>query len=161
MQIRRLGEHPNPASCYTMVIFDLKVNSHMNISEFLTEVVRPNVAEQEMAYTDQRKAFNAIAAVDALSAYLFHWCEDNNSGLLDGAESDLDFRNNLALENPSFELLRDLAKANKHMRLTRGSPRVSSATQSEVKDLGWDEASWDSISWDQPRKSSSNQMTKY
>ncbi|MCP6440520.1 hypothetical protein NL474_29175, partial [Klebsiella pneumoniae] len=45
--------------------------------------------------------------------------------------------------NPDFSLVRDIAKAQKHGYLTRGSPQVSAAAQVETRAFGWGKVRWD------------------
>jgi hypothetical protein len=44
-----------------------------------------------------------------------------------GIKNDSDYRATLAGRSPSFGLLRDIAKAQKHVRLTRHKPRIARA----------------------------------
>lgn len=121
----------------------------MTPSEFLDEVVRPNVAEFEANPGSIRHAHNAVAAVDALAARLYGWLKVNKPGTVTAGDDTL-YRAELALINPDFGVLRDLAKANKHFELTRGKPTVSSAAQVSIEAPGWGEAQWDEGRWDGP-----------
>jgi hypothetical protein len=55
---------------------------------------------------------------------------------------DRSYRQHLAQEDADFGLLRDIAKAHKHVILDRGNPQISGAQNLSVKGLGWGEAAW-------------------
>lgn len=109
---------------------------------FLEKVVSPNLAELTADYASEQKAFNAAASVDSLVAALFHWCEEKRLKRVAGIKDDSHFREQLARENPDYALLRDVAKAFKHVELRRGTPLVSSSGQVEARGLGWGEGAW-------------------
>jgi len=100
----------------------------VTLAEFLERVVRPNMMEFQFD-GDERAAFNAIAAVDALAAHFFMWCKQRAHPLAAGCRDDTDFRETLARRDANFEIFRDVAKAQKHVDLTRGTPTVKSADQ--------------------------------
>ncbi len=112
----------------------------MTPREFLDTVVQPNVAEFSENYDDVRRAFNAVASVDALAAYLYQHLRSSNHPDVDSVSDDSQYRAELATQHPDFGLLRDVAKAHKHVRLVRGNPEVSGADQTEVKSLAYGEA---------------------
>jgi len=99
----------------------------MDVREHLERIVHPNMAELREGYGDVRLAFNAIAALDAFAGHLYHWCCTNASHEISGIQDDGAYRHRLALANADFALVRDMAKAQKHIHLTRGSPQVSGA----------------------------------
>ena len=106
----------------------------MTAREFLEQIVRPNLAELDSDYANIRKAFNAVHALDALAAHIY-----DSAGRLEGTGSanDTVFRESLAAQNSDFELLRDLAKAVKHVVLERGAPKITKAAQISPRSLGW------------------------
>ncbi|WP_287299374.1 hypothetical protein, partial [Mesorhizobium sp.] len=57
-----------------------------------------------------------------------------------GCNNDLDYREKLAKQDADFGLLRDVAKAAKHVVLERGTPKISKADQISSKGLGYGEA---------------------
>lgn len=118
--------------------------------EFLDRVVRPNVAEFNDHYGDERRAYNAVAAVDALAAHFYVWCRQIGHPRVANIPNDSDFRASLARLDPSFQLLRDAAKAQKHVKLTQGNPTVSRADQIEARSLGWGEMKWGEGRWGGP-----------
>jgi len=115
----------------------------------MDQVVRPNAADLELAFGDVRVAYNAVAAVDSLAAHIFHWLVSLTPPGTSAAD-DSQYRKELADAHGDFALLRDLAKAQKHVELTRHTPQVSRASQVEVKSLGYGEARWDEGRWDSP-----------
>ena len=103
------------------------------------------------------RAFNAVAAVDAYAAHIFY--EAIELGVDVAARLCIDpipskddsaFRQALADSSDEFSVIRDLAKANKHARLTRHRPRVSNSGQTSAKSKGWGEAKWGEARWGSP-----------
>jgi hypothetical protein len=96
-------------------------------------------------YVSIRLTLNVVHSVDALAAHIYH----GSGGAAPGTD-DTDYRDLLARHDPEFALLRDVAKAIKHVRLDRGSPLASRGDQVEARPLGWGEAAWDDGRWDGP-----------
>ncbi len=111
----------------------------MTPKEFLVEVVTPNVAAFHDDFASLRHAVNAVAAVDALAAHLFEWCKVNAPTEVCGSVDDSTYREALATRSPAFSLLRDMAKAQKHVRLTRGNPQVTQEHQVSIRPIGFGE----------------------
>jgi hypothetical protein len=111
----------------------------MTPPEYLENVVRPNVADLHMQFDSIRLACNAIASVDALAAYIFVWCQASAHSEISGIKDDTGYRATLAKRNTDFKLLRDTAKALKHVRLIQGTPLVTKAEQMNSRALGWGE----------------------
>src|SRR4051812_25826654 len=109
---------------------------------YLDEVVRPNLAEFEAEVSSIRRANNAISTLDALSAHLYRWCIINNPNEVSGVRYDSHYREKLSEQSPYFRLLRDIAKAQKHVHLERGNPEVSKADQITSKSLGYGQAKY-------------------
>jgi hypothetical protein len=64
--------------------------------------------------------------------------------------NDSQFRAILPQRSQDFGLLRDIAKAQKHVHLAQGNPRVTTADQVTARSLGWDQARFDEGRWDGP-----------
>lgn len=111
----------------------------MTPHEFLETVVRPNVDEFHTYCADMRRAHNAVSAVDALAAHLFTWAKQNGATSIASIQTDSHFRGVLAARSSDFALLRDIAKAQKHVRLTQRDPQVTSADQIVSRAIGWGE----------------------
>jgi hypothetical protein len=109
----------------------------MDPRQHYDEIVEPNLRELDENFASLRHAFNAAAAVDALAAHIYWWCAENNPEEVAGIGSDIEYRYGLAKADSSFALLRDVAKANKHVRLTQSKPMVRSADQSAVMGVGY------------------------
>lgn len=122
----------------------------MKPRDHLDLIVRPNVNDLRTSFGDVRYAFNAVAAVDALAGHLYRWCSSSASHEVAGVRDDSAYREQLAQSNADFALVRDIAKAQKHVQLTRGSPKVSTAAQVETRSLGWGEARWGEGRWGSP-----------
>lgn len=122
----------------------------MEVQDHLEQVVRPNMAELSENPGEIRRAFNAVAAADALAGYLYLWCLKNAPHEVTGVMNDSEFRGRLAEANADFSLVRDMAKAQKHIFLTRGSPQIRSADQVETRSRGWGQARWGEGRWGSP-----------
>ena len=122
----------------------------MNAKEFLWLVVKPNVEELEADCSDLRKAYNAVAAVDSLAAHIFVELRDLMCSEVAGCKDDTQYREALSSSIKDFGLIRDLAKAQKHVRLSRGKPEVTEARQMSRRSLGWGEARWGEGRWGSP-----------
>jgi len=104
---------------------------------FLEDIARPNVADFSENFSELRRAFNAVAAVDALAAHLYQYLNEISHQDVANIPDDSHYRNQIAQDFPDFGLLRDIAKSQKHVRLTRYNPKVSLAANTQVKQLGF------------------------
>ena len=111
----------------------------MTPREFLEAVVRPNVTDFHSHFADLRHAHNAISAVDALAAHLYVWAKMNSTAAVASVNDDSHYRNILATREQNFALLRDIAKAQKHVHLTRHNPQVTRADQVTTRTIGYGE----------------------
>lgn len=102
--------------------------------EFLTAVVLPNIEALKRNRSDLRQAYNAIHSVDALAAHIYWEGGADAFGL---GDDDTHYRRNLAAGSDVFKLLRDAAKAAKHVRLVRGIRTISSSQQVSARVLGY------------------------
>ena len=110
----------------------------MTPREFLEAVVRLDVAEFSDEYGSIRRAYHAVTAVDALAAHIFVWCRTNAPSEVTGLH-DNHYRGKLSQRSSEFRLLRDIAKAQKHVHLERGKPGVTKAAQVVARTFGWGE----------------------
>ena len=88
-----------------------------------------------------------MAVVDALAAHFYAQAVElciNPFDLLGCREKrdpatvdDTDFRHRIAEDCPSFGIILDVAKANKHAVLTRGEPQVKRSDQTVSKSSGF------------------------
>src|SRR5690349_18817708 len=108
----------------------------MTPRKFLEAVVRPNVDEFHNHYADMRHAHNAVSTIDALAAHLYVWAKKNGAPSIASIQNDSRFRSELAARNPDFALLRDIAKAQKHVYLTQHNPQVTRADQIVSRPIG-------------------------
>lgn len=122
----------------------------MSPRKHLELIVRPNLKDLGEGYGDVRHAFNAIAAVDALAGHIWRWCRDHAPQEIVGAKNDIGFKQRLAETNADFALVRDMAKAQKHVHLDRGAPALKGADQIEVRSLGWGQMRWGEGRWGSP-----------
>ena len=114
----------------------------MDPQEFLRTIVRPNVNDFQVEYGDLRRAYNAVAAVDALAAHVYEWCKDNKPHEVAAAKRDTDYRANLANRDQNFRLLRDVAKAQKHARLVDGAPLLRKSEQVSSRSIAYGEGTY-------------------
>ena len=111
----------------------------MTPRQFVEQVVRPNVADFRVNDADIRHAYNAAAAVDSLAAHIYGWCTANAAVEVAGLRDDSHYRAKLADIHDDFRLLRDIAKAQKHVRLTQGTPVITAAEQISTRAVGYGE----------------------
>jgi hypothetical protein len=111
----------------------------MTPSQFLEQVVRPNVEDFYVDDADMRYAYNAVAAVDALAAHVYVWCKANAPAEVAGLNDDSHYRAKLSAAHDDFRLLRDIAKAQKHVRLKQGTPVIGGAEQISTRAVGFGE----------------------
>jgi hypothetical protein len=107
--------------------------------EFLDNVVRPNVTDFHAKYDSIRIAHNAVGSIDALVAHIFTWCSIHVPDEIAGIRDDSEYRGKLAARNREFDLLRDIAKAQKHVHLTRGNPQLTNTAQINTRPIGFGE----------------------
>jgi len=93
--------------------------------EFLQIVVRPNIEDFHTHFADLRRAHNAISTLDALAAHLYVWATERaqHAPAVASLKDDSAYRAELAKSNLDFALLRDIAKAQKHVCLIQGNPQ--------------------------------------
>ncbi len=113
MRLLSFGEPPNPAERFKLTV--------MTPDEYLKTVVEPNFAEFSADYSSVRLALNLVHSVDALAAHVYH----ASNGSAPGSD-DTHYRDILANQDSEYRLLRDIAKAVKHVRLKRSSPQIRS-----------------------------------
>jgi hypothetical protein len=114
----------------------------MTPREFLEQIVRPDIDAFHADYGNIRLAYHAVTSVDALAAHLFQWCRVNNPSATLGAGDDSLFRYHLAQKDKDFALVRDLAKAQKHVEITKTATAVSSQSQVVARGVGYGEGGY-------------------
>jgi hypothetical protein len=118
--------------------------------QFLEQIVRPNVAEFRADCANMRYAYNAVAAVDARAAHIYVWCTANATAEVAGCVDDSCYRAKLARAHDDFRLLRDIAKAQKHVELKRRPPPIAEAKQISTRPINWGEGPFGHGSWGGP-----------
>lgn len=106
----------------------------MNAADFFKECVDPTLDDFRQNHLSRRHAIAAVALVDMSMAYIRRDEWDGNN--LKEFKDD-DFRWKLAGECKSVEVIRDLAKAQKHVILTRHDPIVLSADDMEAQNRAY------------------------
>lgn len=115
--------------------------------KFNEQIVKPTLAEFDAEFSSLRRAFLAVAVVDALAAQIYAqavehdinpfdllgWHKDGKPKQL----SDSAFRHRIAEDCTGFKVIRDVAKANKHALLTTGQPLVKRSDQTVSKSKGY------------------------
>ncbi|MEW9921449.1 hypothetical protein AB2B41_17710 [Marimonas sp. MJW-29] len=115
--------------------------------QFNDNIVEPTLAEFDTDFSCLRRAFLAVAVVDALSAQIYAQAVENNINPFDllgwhkcGDPSDPNdsiFRHRIAENCTGFRIILDVAKANKHAVLTRGKPMVERTDQIVSQSKGY------------------------
>lgn len=114
----------------------------MTPREFLESVVRPNIQDFHDNFASLRHAHNAVSSVDALAAHLYVWAKTHAPTAVASVNDDSYYRQTLSLRDQQFALLRDIAKAQKHVHLTRHSPQVARADQVTSRAIGYGEGGY-------------------
>lgn len=117
--------------------------------EYLDQVMRPNLADLDAEPGNIRFALNAVHSVDALAARIYVAAGGRDAL---GDKDDTAYRERLASTHDDFRLMRDLAKAIKHVELGRGSPLVQTASQVRSMSIGLGQAVWGELEFDAPPK---------
>jgi hypothetical protein len=123
-----------------------------SIRDFYKSVVVPNVESFEANFGDMRASFNAVHAGDALSAHVYQIADEMNLLGVPPPRDDSAFRQTLSQQNEYFQLLRDVAKAQKHVVLTNYKPLITDSRETIPHQLTWDEGRWDEGRWDSPEQ---------
>lgn len=113
--------------------------SSLTPHDFLEKVVLPNITEFKQDVSSERHAYNAISGLDALAAHIYHWAKASGDKEAIAATNDSHYRGSLAKRNMAFGLLRDVAKAQKHVRLDRHDPIITDASQINSRPIGFGE----------------------
>ncbi len=111
----------------------------MTPRDFLKLVVRPNIEDFHVNFADLRHAHNAVSAVDALAAHIYVWAKANTPSAIMVACNDSHYRGLLAQRDGAFALLRDVAKAQKHVHLTQHNPQITCTDQITARPIVWGE----------------------
>lgn len=114
----------------------------MTPREFLESIARPNLVDLQNQIGDRRIGFNAIFAIDALPAHIFWWCKSNAPHECYGQTRDDQMRAFFAKRNSEYSLVRDIAKAEKHVELIDGNPEIQTTHQ-----IASDQPPWGAVPW--------------
>ena len=101
----------------------------MNAADFFNECVDPTLDDFRQNHMSRRHAIAAVALVDMSMAYI-HREEAREQNI---EFDDSKFRNDLAGECYQVKIIRDLAKAQKHVKLTKHNPIVRFADDMEAQ----------------------------
>ena len=105
--------------------------------EFHDQVVVPNRQDFAAHFQSLRHGLNAIATVDALAAHIFWALKLASSPAVAMLSMDDQYRHAIAGRNSAFRLVRDMAKAQKHVVLLKHNPQVTTASSVSVGPIGW------------------------
>ena len=105
---------------------------------FFENYVRPNHEAWLASPLDERLAKNAVGDANDLAARAFHHWKVRDPSQINGAASEGQYRNELAIhECTDFSLVRDVADAHKHVELDRPSRRVTRSEQTGPASMGF------------------------
>lgn len=113
----------------------------MNPREFLQRVVKPNLEALTENPLSFRHMYNAVLSVDALAAHVFSWWEKHSPQETDGS-SDLLYRKESGKTRSDVRLLHEIAKAAKHVELTRGTPSIKAISEVRPRSFGYGEGGY-------------------
>lgn len=103
-------------------------------NHFFEHVVQPNEDAFRENPNSLHSAFNAVMSTDAFAGHIYLLQKSKN---LTTAHDDSAFRAELAAIDNHFLIIRDTAKALKHVELTRSSPVITRADQAVVAQKGF------------------------
>lgn len=102
---------------------------------FFKYVVQENIAAWKSNPLDLRLAFNATMSVDCFAAHILEFKKD--AGQIKEGMKDQDYKKKLSDECQSFQVISDVAKALKHVRLTNKTAVVKNATDTSIGKISY------------------------
>ena len=115
--------------------------------EFFDTHVTPAVNDWRDSPNDIRKAMHAAVELNQMADYFWHEFSSSDPSRVTGSTSAGEFRKELGHRVPDFAVLRDVAEAHKHMKISRAGRYVTSAGQTVTIKLGWGEAEFGEDEW--------------
>ncbi len=116
-----------------------KVSRNRAVSFFETHVV-PAMVEWRNSPSDVRLAMNLAVSLNQMADHFWHEYHESEVDRVFAKDSVGGFRKALAEANSNFGLVRDVADAHKHVKLSRPDRVLTSAGQTTKGSLGWGEA---------------------
>ena len=108
-------------------------------SQYFDHIARPDYQDFVADPTNVRAAMHAALSHFHLHEWVFEEHKSNSAKVF-GCNRTSDFMRHLSTnECRDFALIKDVANAQKHCSLTRGSPSIAGAQNVAVKATGWDE----------------------
>jgi hypothetical protein len=105
----------------------------MSAKSFFEKYLRPNFEEWTASPIDERRAMNAILSLSQMADWFYHENKSDPSKTA-SAKSVKDLRKHLVQSVCSdFQLIWDVAEANKHFELNRKSAQVKEARMTSVQ----------------------------
>ena len=108
--------------------------------DFFIKYVAPSFAEWSNSRNDQRVAMDLANNLNNIIEYYWHTFSDTNPDKVFNKTKLKSFRNELAQNNQDISLIRDIADAHKHLRLSRPDRNLTNANQTAPKNLGYGQA---------------------
>ena len=115
--------------------------------EFFDTHVAPAMEEWRRAPTDIRLAMNAAVALNQMADHFWHGFAAVDPGRIFKTPNPGAFRAELATRNEHFALLRNVAEAHKHVKLSRPVRAVTSAGQAFIGETDYGLAAYDTGPW--------------
>lgn len=119
----------------------------MTPREYLNDVVLPNYAALGESVETVRSAINAVLTTDALVAHIFFACREQIASDKPKKYNDDSFRAELASRDEDYSLVRDIAKAQKHVKL-QSSSTITNASQVATATPPFGTRPWGLFRWD-------------
>lgn len=115
--------------------------------EFFRVHVIPNLQTWQNQSIDIRLAMNAVVSLYHMADHYWYAYSQLDSTRIFNTRSSGKYREELAERCNWFKVLRDVAEAHKHMKLTRSSRVLTQANQTEIRKTGFGEGKYSSGSW--------------
>lgn len=115
--------------------------------QFFDHIAKPDYRDFMADTTKVRAAMHAALSHFHLHEWVFEEHKTNPANVF-GCSSNSAFMGHLITnECADFVLIKDVANAQKHFSLTRGSPSIAGAQNIAVRATGWDEGGYDEGPW--------------
>lgn len=147
--VKIISPHPWLSDQPLTATVDIVIVATSKAHQFFEEHIVPSMREWEASPLEQHRAMNLAVSLNQMADYYWHEFRHDSRKVLSAKDVGA-FRKALGAALPEFALVRDVADAHKHFKLTRADRQISTSTQATVGAIRWDEAKWDEGKWDSP-----------
>lgn len=113
------------------------IGQRTNAHEFFDIHVMPTYEDWSKDPINIRLAMSAAVVLNHMADYVWHTYKALDPVRIFNTKTCGDFRAELAIRNPHFAIIRDVAEAHKHLMLDRNSRVLTSTEQTSVGTTNW------------------------